>query len=101
MDNIIVRPGIELVEIKGVYLLVADREARKQCRYIQRINDVGATIWNALKSGADLNKLCELIRKEYEMPDDYDLIADIISFIDNLKQYRYVIYGDVDTELKV
>ena len=32
--------------------------------------------------------IAEGLRFVNEIPDDYDLIADIISFIDNLKQYK-------------
>ena len=91
MDKIIVRSGIELIEIKGVYLLVADRQARKECRYIQSINEVGAFIWNALKKGYTIEEIKDSIRLEYQITEDYDLNTDIYAFIENLRQNHYII----------
>lgn len=101
MDNIILRPGIELVEIHEVYLLVADRQARKHCHYVRRINNVGASIWTALKSNTDLNEIERIIRNEYEIPEDYDLEADILNFVDILKQHQYVIEIDETSSLNI
>ena len=101
MDKIRIRSGIELVEIQGVHLLVADRQAREKCRYIQRINEVGASIWKFLESGATINEIEESMRSEYEIEEDYDLRSDIYGFVNSLKDNQYIVIQSNNSESNI
>ena len=86
-----VRSGVILVKIKGVYLLVADKEARRNCPYIREINEIGAFIWERLEEGKEPDDIGSQLRQEYDVPQEYDLEADINGFFSVLVKYRYLI----------
>lgn len=91
MDELEVRPGVVLTEIHGVYLLVADREAREHCPYIRRINAPGALVWYGILSGMSRREIVRRIRQEYEIPDGTDPGADVDSFLKTLREDNYIL----------
>jgi len=91
MENYKILPGIVLAEIHGVYVLIADKQGRKYCPYIRRINDVGAFIWKQLEKNKTTDEICELMAEEFEVPSVSELKSDINTFIESLKEYHYVI----------
>ncbi len=90
MRNLRVRNGVVLLEIKGTFLLVSDREARKYCRYVWKINETGALIWNCLKEHLDLNGIVRRMMEEYEIDDQSLLEKDVASYIGQLKENGYL-----------
>ncbi len=94
MNNWKLRSGIVLVRIQGVCLLAADREARRTCPSIQEINEIGAVIWEMLEKDATYDEILLTVRDTYDIPDGYDLEADIRAFIESLKEQHYIMEGD-------
>ena len=91
MSKLKIQPGVVLTEIHGVYLLVADREARKYCPYIRQINDLGAMIWEEIRAGKSRDEMISRIRQEYEIPEGIDLGTDVDHFVNSLKENHYII----------
>ena len=91
MGEWVCRPGIVLAKICDVYLLVADREAMKECRYVRQINEIGASIWNQLKEGKSQKEICTFIRKEYDVPADCNLKEDVNKFLSALSEGHYIL----------
>lgn len=91
MSKLKIQPGVVLTEIHGVYLLVADREARKHCPYIRQINDLGAIVWEELQAGKSRDEMISRIGQEYEIPEGIDLGADVDHFVNSLKENHYII----------
>lgn len=91
MENCKTRPGVELLEIHGAYLLVADKAARKaRCRYVRQINETGAFIWRLLAAGGSPEEAAAAIRREYDA-DDVDITAEVEAFIALLAKRRYLV----------
>ena len=90
MHDLKCRPGVILTEIHGVYLLAADREARAHCPYLREINELGAFIWSRLSEGVSRDEMIDLIRQEFEVPEDTDLGTDLDEFIESLKEDHYI-----------
>ena len=84
------RRGIVLTEVCGVHLLVADREAMKECRYVRRVNEAGAFIWERLAEGRSVGEIPALLREEYDIPDGCDLQADVGRFLGALREGHYI-----------
>ena len=91
MSNLVTRSGIVLAEIHGVYLLVADREARKSCAYVRQINEIGAFIWKQLEERKTRDEILLSVRREYDIPKDGNPDADVDSFIRLLTDSHYLI----------
>ena len=94
MNNWKIQPGIVLVRMQGICFLAADREARTLCPSLQEINDIGAEIWEQMENGFSYEKILQKISETYDVPDEYDLEADVRSFIDSLKERHYILDGD-------
>ena len=90
MNNWKLQKGIILTEIQDVFLLVADKEARKVCPYIRQINEMGASIWKQLENQKTLDEIIESILGEYEIPESYDITADVSAFITSLRENHYI-----------
>ncbi len=90
MDSFVLQKGIVLIEINGVFLLVADQEGRKYCNYIKVINETGAFIWNQLKDHRSLDEIVSNIQDEYEILDSYHIRKDVNAFIQLLKEGNYI-----------
>ena len=94
MNNWRLRPGIVSVRIQGICFLAADREARIVCPSLQQINEIGAEIWELMEKDVSFEMIFQTITDSYDIPDEYDLEADIRSFIDSLKEWHYIMEGD-------
>ena len=95
MSKRVTRSGIVLAEIHGVYLLVADRKARKSCAYVRQINEIGAFIWKQLEERKTRDEILLSVRREYDIPEDENLDADVNSFFQSLTDNHYLI-NEVD-----
>lgn len=84
------RSGVVLTEIKGVFLLVSDKEARKHCAYIRELNEIGAFICRRLVEGCRPAEIPALLRLEYDIPDDCDPGADTEAFLRELRDNGYL-----------
>ena len=87
-----IRPGIVLAEVQGVSFLAADREDCEYCPYVRRVNEIGAFIWKRLEEGNDRPGIIRRLREEYDIPEGYDIEADVNAFLEELKQERYMIH---------
>ena len=93
-------PGIELLEIKDNYLLVADKEARKTCHYITRLNEMGALIWRCLQAGMGLEEILSEIGKVYDIPDRNEVKEDVAAFLRKLEKEGYLLAASTDKQEK-
>lgn len=92
MPEFMIKEGVILLDICGVYILCADRNARKECPYTSKLNQTGAIIWQMLKKGYTLEQIiCELCN-EYETNDTELLKEDINAFIEILVQKHYLVF---------
>ena len=96
MNNVKIRNGVVLLEIKGAFLLAADREARKHCRYVLELNDIGAMIWQSIETGMDEEAIIDCIMDTYDITDRTAVLADIKSFVRKLTEYGYLFTGEQD-----
>ena len=96
MNNMKIRSGIILLEIKDAFLLVADREARKHCRYVLELNDIGAMIWQSIETGMDEEAVIDCIMDTYDITDRTAVLADIEAFIRKLTEYGYLLAEEHD-----
>ena len=90
MNRLRTLPGIVLVEIKDQYLLVADKEARKCCRYILPINETIAFYWHLLEQGCTEEQLLEAAKEEFDAPSEL-LISDLHLLLDMFRKLGYLI----------
>lgn len=89
-NNLKIREGVVLLEIKDTFLLVSDREARKYCRYVLELNDVGALIWQCLEQGMTEEAMLDKIGDAYDITDRDVVKADIRTFIRQLADGGYL-----------
>ena len=97
MKRYAVRPGVVLLEIEGIFLLCADREARKACSYVREIDEVSAFIYKEVKKGKDCASIESSIREEYDVPEGTDLLKDILSCIQSLYDNHYLLDEEEDS----
>ena len=90
MRNHSLRNGIVLTEICGVYLLIADQEARKHCPYIKEISETGAYIWKQMEQNKSPEEIISDIEEKYDVSDTTDLKTEINTFIQSLKEAGYI-----------
>ena len=84
------RKGIVLCEIAEQNVLIAAQRLRKEVPYATILNDTGAFCWKHLEGGTDEEKLCRLIREEFEI-DQEDVIAkDVHTLLMQLKEHNYI-----------
>lgn len=93
------REGIILTEIQGVYLLVANKKARKHCRFASRVNETGAFFWKLLSEGKLREEIIAAIRQEFEMPEETDPEEDFNLFLLSLQENHYIISEDEGNEI--
>ena len=94
MNELRIRDGVVLLEIKGTCLLVSDKEARRFCRYVWEINEPGALIWKCLEDHLTVEGIAERMMDEYEIEDRSRLEADIRAYLDQLAEQGYLITED-------
>ena len=99
MSRWIIQPGVVLVEIHGVYLLVSDLEARKHCRYLRQVSELGARIWTLLSNGKSRDEITSMIREEYDVPEGTRLGEDVDRFLGALQEKHYIIREAVSHEV--
>ena len=85
-----INPGVVLAEIHGIFLLVADKAARKSCPYIREINELGAFIWRTLEKQINKDDLVRLICQEYDIPINCSLETDIEVYLQSLIDLNYI-----------
>ena len=90
-EKYVVRPGVVLVELYDVNLLIADKKARKYCTYIRGINEIGAFIWRLLDEKKGRSEILSELRREFDVPEGYDLEADVSAFLQDLEENNYLI----------
>ena len=94
MRGISVRSGVVLIELKGTYMLVSTKEARKACPYVLRINSTGAHLWEMLKDGCSFEQILADFQERYEIDDTNKLETDLRVCIDQLKERGYLYQKD-------
>ncbi len=99
MSRLKTRDGAVLLTIKGVSLLVCDKEARRYCRYMWEINEPGALIWKCMEDHLSFEEIAERMMDEYDIEDRSVLEADIRTYLDQLVEQGYLIAEDTNDVL--
>lgn len=99
-NNWRLRSGVAALRIQDIYLLVADRDARRSCGFMRRINEAGALIWNLMADGRSREEIIAAMRQEYEFPEDEDPETDLDLFIQDLRDNDYLVCEDVVHEIQ-
>ena len=102
MSQIIVQPGIVLIEIRGSYILVALREARKKCRYYCLINSTAAYLWKMLIEGKSFLEILTGFTDKYKIEDIATLERDLRICLEQMKEAGYIRFypnGGADHEV--
>lgn len=85
------REGVLLTHIHGVSLLVADKKARKYCRFASRVNETGAFFWRQLSEGRHREEILAAMHREYEIPEGADPGEDLDQFLRSLVDNHYIV----------
>ncbi len=88
------RPGVLLTQVCGEYMLVATREARKHCTYVQQINGSAAVLWERLEQGATVADLRKALEEKYRMPGR-DIGPDILNLLRIMEEAGYLLTEEV------
>lgn len=90
MSQFRTRSGVVLINIKGAYMLVSTKEARKHCRYICRINSTAADLWEMIEKGSSYIEILNYFAEKYEIEDPAILKQDIHNCILQLEDMGYI-----------
>lgn len=93
------REGVLLTHIQGVSLLVADKTARKYCRFASRVNETGAFFWQLMSEGKTREAILTAMQQEYEIPEGADPGEDLDRFIRLLRDNHYIISEAEENEV--
>ena len=88
-----IRPGIVLISICDEHILVATREAREFCTYVQQINAAAAYYWKLLEQGMAINDIVKKAAEHFGIPEIIVLI-NVNKFMDKLETAGYLIKED-------
>ena len=100
MNRYSLHPGIILIELNGAFLLVADREGRKDCPYVMPINETGALIWKGISQKMSRTEIIQRIQTVYEIEDSIRLEKDVSLFIENLDAAGYILHEELEECVK-
>lgn len=95
MKTYVTRAGIVLISICDEHMLVATREARAVCPYIQQINSAAAYYWKLFESGVELKDMVELAAAYFDIPKIQALIT-LNNFVKKLTDAGYLIPKDTE-----
>ena len=87
-----VRPGIVLVNICDRYYLVATEKARRYCRYMMRINESAASVWQMIEKKMTFDDIVSLVMNEYETETDIE--ERMHQLMEDFKDKGYITTGE-------
>ena len=79
------RPGVELLEISGEYLLVATKEARDKCSYVTQINEAAAVYWKLLDDAYSVDQLADRAAAELNK-EKKAILLPLLAFVSKLSK---------------
>ena len=91
--NYKVRPGIVLISVCDEHILVATREAREYCPYVQQINAAAAYYWKLLEDGIEKKVILEKASEHFSM-SKINVLINLNTFMDKLADAGYLIKED-------
>ena len=77
------KKNFALRQVAGAYMVLPLGQATVSFEGMLKLNESGALLWNALKSGADLDGLVAALTAEYAV-DEAQARADVQEFLDKL-----------------
>ena len=89
------RPGVELLEISGEYLLVATKDARDACPYVTQINEAAAEYWRLLDRRYTVNEFVEHVAAALGR-EKKDLLLPLLAFFSKLSKSGYLLEEDAE-----
>ena len=90
MISYTIRKGVLLTSICGEYLLVADRDARRNCPYVRRINETAAFLWKRLEDSASETDLIQALIDGYGI-SEYDAKSAVEGYLGQLDRNGYLL----------
>ena len=87
-----IRPGIVLVNICDRYYLVAMKKARQYCKYMTRINESAAFVWQMMEKKMTLEEITGMVIKEFDTDSHID--EEINQLVENFKGKGYITTGE-------
>ncbi|MBQ6221579.1 MAG: PqqD family protein [Solobacterium sp.] len=96
MNRMRIRDGVVLLEIQGTYLLVADKEARKVCRYVREVSETAGFLWKCMEQGMTVEEMTSRLMMEYDIEDSSVPEEDIQLFIEQLQESGYLTVEERD-----
>lgn len=85
------REGIVLLEIQGVNLLAATADARKHCRFVRKISETAAFIWNQISKGLCDSEIEDAVKEQFYIVEEVDIKKDIENLISKLIEQGYLV----------
>ena len=89
------RPGVELLEVSGEYLLVATKEARDACPYVTQINAAAADYWKLMDKPYAAAEFVDLAARSFDM-EKKSVLFRVMAFLSKMKQSGYLVEEDVE-----
>lgn len=90
MERFTAQPGVVLIEIKGIYMLVSDKQARKHCPYVRCINSTAAFLWDAIRKSPTFEEIINAFKERYDICDTEGLERDIRLCLVQLEDKGYI-----------
>lgn len=84
------RAGIVLISVCNEHMLVATREARAFCPYIQQINSAAAYYWKMLEGDMEMKDMVEQAAEYFNIPKIQALIT-LNNFVKKLADMGYLL----------
>lgn len=91
--NYKIRPGVVRTAVCGEQLLVATRQARGKCPYVQMLNSTGLFYWELLEKGLDYDAMLQEALAYYAA-DRETLAFGLTNFLEMLQKRGYLITED-------
>lgn len=91
-----VRPGVCLEKVCGEYLLVAARQARGKCPYVNGINETAGEYFSLLLEERDSEEIVRIMAERYETDEDR-IKPGFLKLVDSFIRLGYIIQPEAES----
>jgi len=89
------RPGVELLEICGEYLLVATKDARGACPYVTQINASAAAFWKLLDGTMSAGELAACAAQASGQ-EEKTMLLPVLLFVGKMSKSGYLLEEETE-----